>query len=167
MGRLDLRPVACLALSGARLVGYSKKTSAGGSAHVNGRNRASLRGSIGGAHRRDEDRPGHIARDPGRQIEEISSRSIPEASCPALAPVFWLRPGSVLPANRVLPSLPASFPVRQKTFKPSPATRRESHRPFGMSKEPSSRRPRYRRCADPFRAHPKSPFRGDPQARQD
>jgi hypothetical protein len=25
MGRLDLRPVACLALSGARLVGYSKK----------------------------------------------------------------------------------------------------------------------------------------------
>jgi DNA helicase HerA-like ATPase len=80
MGRLDLRPVACLALSGARLVGYSKKTSAGGSAHVNGRNRASLRGSIGGAHRRDEDRPGYIARDPGRQIEEIGSRSVPEAS---------------------------------------------------------------------------------------
>ena len=42
-------------------------------AHVGGRNRTSLRCSIGRADRRDKDRPSHLARDSRRQVE-IGSR---------------------------------------------------------------------------------------------
>jgi Bacterial protein of unknown function (DUF853) len=38
-------------------------------AHVDGRNRPSLGGSSGRAHRRDEDRASHLAGNPGRQAQ--------------------------------------------------------------------------------------------------